>query len=135
MDDYERVLLIKRELFVYRIPPRVSNRAVRATDWGLSNPTFTGRLRIIGKGKDCILHIESNDGQPFAKSIISEWPSTSLETVQDSSRYFVLQLSSDDGRKAWVGIGFADRSDSFDMNVCIQDFFKRRIFLKMSKSD
>jgi hypothetical protein len=31
----------------------------------------------------------------------------------------------DTGRKAYIGIGFADRSDSFDLNVALQDHFKQ----------
>ena len=45
--------------------------------------------------------------------------------MSDSSRYFTLKITSDDGRNAFVGMGFGDRSDSFDMNVALQDHFKQ----------
>ena len=38
-------------------------------------------------------------------------------------RYFVLCIQ-DSGRKAYIGIGFADRADSFDLNVTLQDHFR-----------
>jgi hypothetical protein len=44
--------------------------------------------------------------------------------VSDSSRYFVVRLRNDNGQTVFVGIGFADRSDSFDLNVAVQDHFK-----------
>jgi adaptin ear-binding coat-associated protein 1/2 len=47
-----------------------------------------------------------------------------FEPVSDSSRYFVIRLRDESGRTAFVGIGFTDRSDSFDLNVAVQDHFK-----------
>jgi hypothetical protein len=63
-------------------------------------------------------------GQLFANAPIDKYPSVAIEAVADSSRYFVLRLLNDNGQSAFVGIGFADRSDSFDLNVALMDHFK-----------
>jgi hypothetical protein len=43
----------------------------------------------------------------------------SVEAVLDSSRYFVVRVE-DDGKKAYIGMGFAERTDSFDFSTsCI----------------
>ena len=42
----------------------------------------------------------------------------------DLPRYFVIKIVDDNGRSAFIGIGFSDRSDSFDLNVALQDHFK-----------
>jgi hypothetical protein len=60
----------------------------------------------------------------FAACPIDSYPSTAVENVSDSARYFVLRIKDDSGRTAFIGIGFVDRSDSFDFNVALQDHFK-----------
>ncbi len=36
----------------------------------------------------------------------------------------MIRVRDDGGRTAHLGLGFADRSDSFDLNVALQDHFK-----------
>lgn len=124
MDEIERVLLVKSEVFVYKIPPRQSSRGYRAADWNLSNPDWTGRLRCIAKGRSCEIRLDDKaTGQLFAACPVEVYPGMSVEPVTDSSRYFVICIQ-DSGRKAYIGIGFSDRADSFDLNVALQDHFK-----------
>lgn len=124
MADYERVLLVKQEVFVYRIPPRQSNRGYKAADWNLQNPDWTGRLRVVAKAGNCYIKLEDKAGDLFAQCPVEQYPGVAVEAVMDSSRYFVIRIQDDSGRNAFIGIGFADRSDSFDLNVALQDYFK-----------
>jgi len=124
-EDYESVLLVKHEVFVYKIPPLASARGHKAADWKLDSPDFVGRLRLVSRGKNLDLKLEDkSSGDLFAKCPVDKYPGTSIEPVTDSSRYFVIRLQDDNGRTAFIGIGFADRGDSFDLNVALQDHFK-----------
>ncbi|KAE8739530.1 hypothetical protein FOCC_FOCC014950 [Frankliniella occidentalis] len=124
VESYESVLLVKQEVFVYKIPPRQTNRGYRATEWNLDAPQWTGRMRLVAKGNDCTMKLEDKNGELFAKCPIEKYPGIALEAVSDSSRYFVVRIQDDDGRAAFIGLGFSDRSDSFDLNVALQDHFK-----------
>ncbi|XP_014840407.1 PREDICTED: adaptin ear-binding coat-associated protein 1-like [Poecilia mexicana] len=123
--DYESILCVKPEVNVYRIPPRASNRAVRAADWKLDAPDWTGRMRVTARGKVAYVKLEDKvSGELFAQAPVEEYPGIAVETVSDSSRYFVLRIQDDNGRSAFIGIGFGDRGDAFDFNVALQDHFK-----------
>jgi len=125
MDELERCLLVKPEVFVYKIPPRQSARGYRAADWTLSNPDWTGRMRVMEKSKKVRLKLEDRgSGELFAACPVEAYPGPAIEAVTDSSRYFVIRIMDDGGRSAFIGIGFSDRSDSFDLNVALQDHFK-----------
>lgn len=124
--DYESIVLVKNEVFVYQIPPRTSNRNYRAADWKLESPSWTGRLRLISKSDKMFLKLEDqNSCQLFAQCPIETYPGPAIEPVSDSSRYFVIRVVSERGDKAFIGLGFADRGDSFDLNVSLQDHFKK----------
>lgn len=52
---------------------------------------------------------------PFFLNLTSKYPSKHIS----SERYLAIS-----GRSAYIGLGFGDRSDSFDLNVALQDHFK-----------
>ncbi|XP_055312232.1 NECAP-like protein CG9132 isoform X1 [Sitodiplosis mosellana] len=125
MDDHESILLIKQEVFVYKIPPAGSNRKHRAANWNLSEPLWTGRMKLVAKGINVNLKLEDkNTGALYANCPVETYPGVAIEAVSDSSRYFVIRVVDDNGRTAFLGLGFGDRSDSFDLNVALQDHFK-----------
>ncbi|KAI4480117.1 NECAP-like protein CG9132 [Polistes fuscatus] len=125
METYESVLLVKSEVFVFKIPPRSTNRGYRAADWNLQEPSWTGRMRLVSQGDSIAIKLEDKiTGELFAKCPIEQYPGIAVEPVTDSSRYFVLRIQNDNGRSAFIGVGFLDRSDSFDLNVALQDHFK-----------
>ncbi|KAK9967037.1 hypothetical protein ABG768_001457 [Culter alburnus] len=122
---YESVVCVKSEVHVYRIPPRSSNRGYRAADWKLDEPAWTGRMKITAKGTAAFIKLEDkNTGELFAQAPVDQYPGSAVEAVTDSSRYFVIRIEDGNGRHAFIGIGFADRGDSFDFNVALQDHFK-----------
>lgn len=124
-DTYERVLLVKQNIYVYKIPPLMSaSRGFRAADWNLAQPDWQGRLRLISVGDKCFLRIEdSTTGQLYCQAPVLAYPGPQVQPVVDSRRYFVVKVVSDTGRSALIGIGFADGADSFDLSVALQDYF------------
>uniref|UniRef100_A0A8C4EKS2 NECAP endocytosis associated 2 n=1 Tax=Dicentrarchus labrax TaxID=13489 RepID=A0A8C4EKS2_DICLA len=124
-NSYESMLCVKPEVHVYRIPPRASNRGYRAADWKLDEPAWSGRMKITAKGKMAYIKLEDrNTGELFAQAPVEQYPGCVVESVTDSSRYFVIRIEDGNGRHAFIGLGFADRGDSFDFNVALQDHFK-----------
>ena len=74
-DNYERVLLVKSQCFVYRLPPRPSTRGYKAADWGLDKPQWTGRMRIVVKSDQLQIKMEDKtSGELFAKAPVEEYP-------------------------------------------------------------
>ncbi|KAH7923555.1 adaptin ear-binding coat-associated protein 1 NECAP-1 [Leucogyrophana mollusca] len=124
-DEIESILYIGREISVYKIPPLKANEGHRANDWGdLAQPLWKGRLRFIEKSNTAALLFEDgSSGELFAKADYNPLKPC-VEAVLDSSRYFVIRVE-DAGKKAYIGMGFQERTDSFDFNVALQDYTKR----------
>lgn len=70
----------------------------RAADWNLNEPHWSGRMRLVSKGTECIIFLEDKQsGELFAKCPIETFPGVAVEPVADSSRYFVLRIQDDNG--------------------------------------
>ncbi|KAK4686991.1 adaptin ear-binding coat-associated protein 1/2, partial [Tremellales sp. Uapishka_1] len=144
-DDIESILFIAREVMVYQVPPRTSASGYKAADWNVEQFLWKGRLRVIEIGEKCELRLEvspsfslegtqvdcrstsgqdSNTGELFAQSSYGS-PWTSVEPVLDSSRYFVLRVEGEGGKRAYIGMGFAERGEAFDFQVALQSIAKR----------
>ncbi|XP_044070309.1 adaptin ear-binding coat-associated protein 2 isoform X2 [Siniperca chuatsi] len=82
-------------------------------------------MKITAKDKIAYIKLEDrNTGELFAQAPVEQYPGCVVEAVTDSSRYFVIRIEDGNGRHAFIGLGFADRGDSFDFNVALQDHFK-----------
>jgi len=124
MADVEQVHCVIREGCVYKLPPRQSNKGYRAQDWGLDHPMWTGRVKVTSKGARCDIILQDTSGKLFAQApIIGDTVSKVVEPVTDSSRYFVIRVENE-GKHAFIGMGFVERSDAFDFNVALQEYTK-----------
>ncbi|KAL1413652.1 hypothetical protein Q8F55_001430 [Vanrija albida] len=124
-DDIESILFIAREVMVYRVPPRTSASGYKAADWNVEEFLWKGRLRVLEVGNRCDIRLEdATTGELFAQTTYAS-PWTQVEPVLDSSRYFVLRVEGDGGKRAYIGMGFLERSESFDFQVALQSVTKR----------
>ncbi|NXA15818.1 NECP2 protein, partial [Sapayoa aenigma] len=123
----------------------------RAAEWQLDQPAWSGRLRITARGSTAFIKLEdktsgeegipwaagiprgippssrsrsSLPGELFAQAPVEQFPGIAVESVTDSSRYFVIRIEDGNGRRAFIGVGFVDRGDAFDFSVALQDHFK-----------
>ncbi|POV97824.1 hypothetical protein PSHT_14363 [Puccinia striiformis] len=122
-DEFESVLWIARECYVYRLPPRsvrTSSAGYKAAEWGdMEAFLWKGRLRILERE-------DADTGELFANCPYT-LDGKSVEPVLDSSRYYVVRVEdASTGQRAFLGMGFPERSDSFDFNVALQDWTKRQ---------
>lgn len=73
-------------------------------------------LEMVRFGPDLPIPQDSNTGELFASvAYVSPW--TQVEPVLDSSRYFVLRVEGEGGKRAYIGMGFAERGEAFDFQV------------------
>lgn len=121
----DRVLLVKQDVCVYRIPPQTKAVGWKATDWNLENPDWKGKMKLMsmGPGAKICLEEKGTEGKLYAVCPIEVYPGLAIQAVADSSRYFVIKVT-EGGKTAHLGLGFSDRADSFDVNTTLHDHFK-----------
>ncbi|MQM00873.1 hypothetical protein Taro_033624 [Colocasia esculenta] len=125
-EAFEHTLLVVREVSVYKIPPRSSSGGYKCGEWLQSDKIWSGRLRVVSCGERCEIRLEDpNSGELFAACFVQPGQrENSVETVLDSSRYFVLRIEDGRGKHAFIGLGFTERNEAFDFNVALSDHDK-----------
>ncbi|KAG6552203.1 hypothetical protein Mapa_006051 [Marchantia paleacea] len=125
-DSFEHTLLVVREVSVYKIPLRSSSGGYKCAEWLQSDKIWTGRLKVLSLKDKCEVRLEdSNTGELFAACpVLPGKRDVTVESVTDSSRYFVLRIDDGRGKHAFIGLGFAERNEAFDFNVALSDHEK-----------
>ncbi|XP_059660334.1 uncharacterized protein At1g03900-like [Cornus florida] len=125
-ESFEHTLLVVREVTVYKIPPRSTSGGYKCAEWLQSDKIWSGRLRVVSCSDRCEIRLEDpNSGDLFAACFVNPGQrESSVESVLDSSRYFVLKIEDGTGKHAFVGLGFAERNEAFDFNVALSDHEK-----------
>ena len=77
-------------------------------------------MKIISRGRVCSIVLIDNENKIFAVCYASE--DGAVERTLDSGRYFVLRITNQQGRHAFIGIAFNERNDAFDFNVTLSEF-------------
>ncbi|WCJ38303.1 Adaptin ear-binding coat-associated protein 1 [Euphorbia peplus] len=125
-ESMEHTLLVVREVSVYKIPPRSTSGGYKCGEWLQSDKIWTGRLRVVSCKDRCEIRLEDpNSGDLFAACFVHPGQrDNAVESVLDSSRYFVLKIEDGRGKHAFIGLGFTERNEAFDFNVALSDHEK-----------
>lgn len=125
-ESFEHTLLVVREVSVFKIPPRSTSGGYKCGEWLQSDKIWSGRLRVVSCKDRCEIRLEDpNSGDLFAACFVNPGQrENAVESVLDSSRYFVLKIEDGTGKHAFIGLGFTERNEAFDFNVALSDHEK-----------
>ena len=130
----KQTLMSQSECFVYKVPPLATASGYRANDWDLANPLSECGFQVERRNNDLyLLFTLENHTKLFALAKIEGEKQSinniNVETVMDSSRYFVckiLQSNPNDAttknRTALLGFGFREREIAIDLLGNLQQF-------------
>ncbi len=120
-DIFEQNLCHIRRCYVYKIPPRNTGMGYRAAGW--TNQIWFGSLDVVLRGKACYIELVDDKKKVFASTMVRDDGPSVIEPVLDSSRYFVMRIEKD-RKKAYIGIGFQERSEALDFKIALQEYKK-----------
>ncbi|XP_015078257.1 uncharacterized protein At1g03900-like [Solanum pennellii] len=125
-ESFEHTILVVREVNVFKIPPRPTSGGYKCGEWLPTDKIWSGRLRVVSCKDRCEIRLEDpNSGELFAACFVPPGQrENSVESVLDSSRYFVLKIEDGTGKHAFIGLGFSERNEAFDFNVALSDHEK-----------
>ncbi|XP_009138948.1 uncharacterized protein At1g03900 [Brassica rapa] len=116
------------ECYVYLIPPRKSAASYRADEWDVNKWAWEGALKVVSKGEECIIKlVDKTTGELYAQAFLRDGELHPVEAVIDSSRYFVLRVEENIGgrvRHAFIGLGFRERTEAYDVQAALHDHMK-----------
>ena len=62
--EVEYTIMAKKDVNAFQVPPRTSAAGYRADDW--KKCIWSGKVWVIGKGKDCIIRlVNASTGELF----------------------------------------------------------------------
>ena len=124
-DSCESLLWTCKECYIYKIPPLRNESGHRANDWNVNEWLWQGALKVVSKGNTLIVILhDPKTFEVFASCPQEAKGNGAIDKVIDSSRYYVLRLDDGKGNRAYVGLGFREREDSYDFNATMLDHWK-----------
>ncbi|KAG6597951.1 Adaptin-like protein [Phytophthora cinnamomi] len=142
--ELERALFSEKGVWFYQVPAsQVTSLAPRADAWDPEHPFLTGSVRVLQRGDACFVQLfepaaeQDQDETAAATATPTLFAQCPLQITRelaldvyvhdcvDSSRYFMLRVEDEQsGRRAFVGIGFPDRTAAFNFKATLQDYAK-----------
>ncbi|KAG7393947.1 Adaptin ear-binding coat-associated protein 2 [Phytophthora pseudosyringae] len=137
--ELERTLFSEKGVWFYQVPAgQVTSLAPRADAWDPEHPFLTGSARVLQKGDACFVELfepaAAGADEAAAPTLFAQCPlqitrelalDVYVHDCVDSSRYFMLRVEdAQSGRRAFVGIGFPDRTAAFNFKATLQDYAK-----------
>ncbi|XP_075490804.1 uncharacterized protein At1g03900-like [Primulina tabacum] len=125
-ETFEHTLLVVHEVSVLNIPPRPTSGGYKCGEWLQSDKIWTACLRVVSCDNRCEIRlVDPNSSELFAACFVHPGQRESaVETVLDSSSYFVLRIEDGRGKYAFLGLGFNEKNVAFDFNVSLSDHEK-----------